>query len=575
MERTTTIPGEEDLRRKIRRLTGVRLLLATAVLSASVLYQMTEHHVAGSIPLLYGMIGFAYGVTVLYGFLLRSGMNLVSLTYLQIGVDVFFETALVYFSGGIESPLSFLYILSVIAAGTILYRRGAALTASLASILYGGVVNLQYYRLTPGLDPAAVSIGEAIYIPFLNVIAFFTVAMLAGGLAEQLRRTGERLIESDRGLSDLRVLHEIIVQSISSGLFTTDLEGRLTSFNRAASEITGHASRDVMGAACWTLFDWPEVRTLFNPTFAFAGRYRFDQSAITRGGRTIPVGVTLSPLRDNEGTVIGLCGIFQDLTRIREMEETMRRSERLASIGEMAAGMAHEIRNPLASVSGSMQVLSRELTLMAEHKHLMDIALRETGRLNEIIADFLCYARPRPLVRRTCEICGLLEETLVLAKMSPEFRDSIRLISRFSAKPLWIDADAVRLKQVFWNLVLNAIQSMTKGGKLTVTARLAEDAELGPRAEIDFEDTGVGISPEVRKNLFVPFFTTKDRGSGLGLPIVLRIVEEHGGTVRFKEREGGGSRFTISLPAGQVPEDAPSSPGEPSELRLPGKVGIV
>jgi two-component system, NtrC family, sensor histidine kinase PilS len=422
-----SLPLEDDLRRKIRWLTGLRLLVVTAVLSASVLYQMTDSRVTGSIPLLYGMIAFVYGLTIFYGLLLRTGMNLTSLAYLQIGVDVFFETALVYFSGGIESPLSFLYILSVISAGMILYKRGAVLTASLASILYGGIVDLQYYGLLPGLSPAGVSIGEAIYIPFLNIVAFFTVAMLSGGLSEQLRRTGERLRETGRGLGDLRALHDNIVQSISSGLFTTDLGGRLTSFNRAASEIAGYTSSEVLGRPCWEIFDWTEIRSLFRPLLEFSGGYRFDQYAKTKRGRTIPVGVTLSLLRDNEGIVIGLGGIFQDLTRVREMEEVVRRNERLASIGEMAAGMAHEIRNPLASISGSMQFLSRELVLGGEYKHLMDIALKETDRLNGIISDFLYYARPRPLERRPCDVCGLLTETLGLARMSREFRDSIEI----------------------------------------------------------------------------------------------------------------------------------------------------
>jgi two-component system sensor histidine kinase PilS (NtrC family) len=266
------------------------------------------------------------------------------------------------------------------------------------------------------------------------------------------------------------------------------------------------------------------------------------------------LGVTVSDLR-NEGEITGVIGIFQDLTQIREMEEEIRRKEQLATIGELAAGMAHEIRNPLASLSGSMQVLSKEPLLDEEHKTLMQIALRETERLDTIITGFLRYARPAPPNRKECNLHDLLLETIHFFKQAPEYRTNIEILFHHDEKELIAPVDPDQMKQVFWNLSINAVQAMPQGGTLRVTVRRGKGTMRSTRGEetsflqVLFRDSGEGITRGNLEKIFYPFFTTKDQGSGLGLAIVHRIIEEHGGKIEVESTRGKGTTFIVSLPS--------------------------
>jgi two-component system sensor histidine kinase PilS (NtrC family) len=267
--------------------------------------------------------------------------------------------------------------------------------------------------------------------------------------------------------------------------------------------------------------------------------------------------MTVSPLKNEKGRQIGGVWIFQDLTRIREMEIEIEHKKRLATLGEMSAGMAHEIRNPLASLSGSLQVLSKDVHLEEEEsRRLMEIALKETERLNGIITAFLMYARPAPLNKKQWDINQLVEETLSLLRNSKEYRENIEIQAQLAPGELWAAVDPDQIRQVFWNLSINACQAMPQGGRLLVATRFVtvnstKDPHRTPWIEVTFSDDGLGIQKENISRVFYPFFTTKDRGSGLGLSIVHRVIETHQGRVHVESQPGQGTRFTLLLPVGQ------------------------
>ncbi len=548
---------QEEMRTKLKWLMALRVVIVTVLLGASIVLQVGYGHIGKTTTSFLYLIASTYCLTIAYSLLLNRLERIALFAYVQICLDLVFETVLVYLTGGIESPFSPFYMITSIAASIILGRKGGSLTASLASILFGVLVDLQYFRLLPGMEASTYSNIETLYLLFLNIVAYLTVAYLSGGLAEKLSFTRERLKEKATGLAELKAFHEHVVQSMSTGLMTTGLNGEITSFNRAAEEIMGCRFEEVKGKPWWEIFDAADLKRLISDERPLTEPFRFDRDCHRKNGVRLVLGMTVSPLKNEEGRQIGGVWIFQDLTRIREMEIEIEHKKRLATIGEMAAGMAHEIRNPLASLSGSLQVLSKDVRLEDEEsRRLMEIALKETERLNGIITAFLMYARPIPLNRKRWDINQLVEETLSLLRNSKEYRDNIEIQSHRSPGELWAVVDPDQIRQVFWNLSINACQAMPKGGRLFVSTRAvtvnSNKDRLGtPWIEVTFSDNGFGIQQENISKIFYPFFTTKDRGSGLGLSIVHRVIETHQGRVHVESRPGQGTRFTLLLPAGE------------------------
>ncbi len=528
---------DKELKSRIRWMIGMRVVLATLLLSSSLLLRTSSD------PLLafafYPLIGAAYLLTIVYALILpqvnHGGLYLFA--GLQIGLDLLLETALVVVTGGIESFFTFLYPISIVSAAQIFSLRGGFGAASAATFLYGFLLNLQVWGFSP--FSGGVPLKQSLYALVLNVISFFTVAFLAGHLAEKLRSTRQRLAEQEVSLQD-------IVSSVSSGLVTTDRDGRVTSFNRAASEITGYSSSGVLGGSLEKIFGLDAIRATREEILRTAAPQRFEWEIVTASGERALLGFTVSPLKNTAGQISGLIGIFQDLTQIRRLEEEMKERERLAIIGEMAAGMAHEIRNPLAALSGSIEVLRDELPDDADTRRLLEILLKETDRLNKIITDFLLYARPRPLNRSRFMIRDLLLENLELLRRSSPPNVEVRLdVSANVAAGL----DADQMKQVFFNLAINAFEAMPGGGLLVIGLKGNREGMVEEgMVEISFRDTGTGIPPAVLPKIFNPFFTTKENGSGLGLAIVRRILDEHGGRVKVASGADG-TMVRVLLPA--------------------------
>jgi two-component system sensor histidine kinase PilS (NtrC family) len=543
----------EDLRGKLHWLMGLRVVVVTLLLGLSLAFQFAK----GELVLtFYALIIVTYAITIVYALTLRyvkTPSALRQFASVQVGMDLLLETFLVARTGGIDSPFSALYVSTVALASLILRRRGGLVTAGVSAILFGTVTNLQLYGLVASrgwLQPSRMTFEESIQALVLHGLALVLVGLLSGALAEQLQRADQSLIEKEQGLIRLQAFHENVVQSISSGLFTTDPEGRITSFNLAAREATGHALEAVLHRPWWEVFNWQQGDLFGVNPASLAAPHTFEAEGKRADGSRLVLGMTLSPLTEH-GVQTGLVGVFKDLTEIRDMQEEMRRREWLATLGEMSAGMAHEIRNPLAALGGAMQMLRRDLDLEETNARLMDIAVRETTRLDAIITEFLLYARPPALNLKDCDLNEVLAETLDLVRHQPDARQDIELVAQPSPGPMTAQVDADQIKQVLWNLATNAFEAMPSGGRLTVlTGRrwVGPAKQRGQVIEISFQDTGEGIKKEALDKIFLPFFTTKREGSGLGLAAVHRIVDLHGGWIRVESQEGKGSRFVVCLP---------------------------
>lgn len=549
--RFNNLEGKEILK-KLKVLMILRIFLVTLILVSSVLLQIKFR--SRGIPAFYLLVVSVYLITIIYALLINRVSNLELFAYVQLIGDLIIETVLVYITGGIESSFSFTYIITIIYASIILYRRGGYLIAGISSILYGGLIDVQYYGLFEAAHFSILSYAETFYKVFLHVLFFFVVAFLSGGLAESLRQTGEILKEKDTDLVELQTFYKNVAQSMSSGLLTTDLKGHITSFNRAAEDITGNFFEDVKGKIWHEIFNLEEIKSVFSKLEMLRIPFRFEGNYVRKDGAKLALGITISSLKNESGETTGAIGIFQDLTKIKEMEDDIKKKEKLAMVGELAAGMAHEIRNPLASLSGSMQILKSESSLSGENKKLLEIALRETEKLNRIISDFLTYARPTPLNKKRCDINRLLNDTVTLLRNSREYQKKIKIAANLEGKRLITEVDPNQMSQVFWNLSINAVQAMSDGGELIISSKKKLKKGRGysdfdkDYIEITFKDTGNGINPVVKDKIFYPFFTTKDKGSGLGLAIVHRIIEDHKGEIKVESKLNEGSRFIIHLP---------------------------
>lgn len=562
---------------KIKWLIFLRIVVITLTLGSALLFQLQDASPAALDPL-YNFIIFAYLFAVFSIVLLKIIRNFYILAYFQIISDLLFETGFVYVTGGIKSFFSFTYIFSIIAASIILFRKGAFVVASLSSLLYGTLATLQYYEMVPIYGPpgfpfTTLNISSFYYNIFLNICAFYLVAFLSSYLAESLKTTRKQLQETSSDLNELQVFHKNILQSMSSGLLTTNLVGKITSYNRAAEEITGYKFEDAYGADLDQILPGVYVKEIFDiMEKTNQSSYRFQKMVKSKDGTNMYLGMTASILKNiRRNEVTGLTIIFQDLTELREMEEQVRRSDRLAALGELAAGIAHEIRNPLASIKGAVQMLKAELKLEEESRTLMDIIIRESTRLNNIITDFLVYARPTPLTLSKSDIIReIIEPTLVLLKNNQECSDHIHIEKVFPQEPVWVICDRQQMRQVLWNLCLNAVQAMPRGGILFISVKKTEgnldgrDLSSSKKliyseiknnrrywCTITIQDTGYGIKVEDLEKIFVPFFTTKENGTGLGLAIVHSIIQNHQGIIKVKSKINEGTIFEVSLPCSE------------------------
>ena len=494
-----------------------------------------------------GLITIVACLTILYALIFRLSKNILFQARFQLTVDVLIVTWLVWNQNVIQSPYVALYILIIALSSLFLAPREAIVTSVGCAVAFTSCA-LQITGLAGEREPSKLvggSLSQTVQWIGLFDVAFFVVGLLSARLAERQARSDVRLMAATQSLANLRALHERIVASIRSGLVTTDLDGRIFTFNAAAEEITGYREETIRGNDASILFGEMKDHIARTLRALEAGETspRFETNCLTAEGMRIRLGYSLSPLSSEAGETTGMVISFQDLTQVRSLEETSRRQDRLAAIGRMAASIAHEIRNPLAAMRGSIQMLRSEMDSDPSQTELMEIILRESDRLNRIITDFLSYARPRSLTPARVDVGDLLHQTFALMRHSPEIAANQSIVEELPSEALFAEADEGQLKQVFWNLARNALQAMPEGG--TLRATLAPNSDN--RLRIAFSDTGRGMSPEQVDQLFEPFSSTTG-GTGLGLSIVYQIIRDHGGTINVRSRVGQGTTITVELP---------------------------
>ncbi|MBT0664557.1 PAS domain-containing protein [Geobacter pelophilus] len=543
-----------------RRLTWyaiARMIVVTLFYaSTSILYEShPESFDSLSLSGLWKLIGATY----IFSFLSLAALSLQEkirpvLTYTQIIWDLLLVTLLILLTGGISSPYSFLYILAIISSSVLLARRQAFYAASLCAILYGAIIDLQYYGklLSIGLSPNVAQqygLPYLLYTVFLNITAFYITALLTGYLSERAKTSESALLEKEIDYLELERLNSLIVKNLTSGLMTVTPQGRVRVFNRFAEELTGISQEKAYDRLLVELIPGFEL-VLSQQEVVVSGEAQFIDPA----GEELIFGYRSIRFFDNKGEFSGIILNFEDLSRIRRMEEELKRADRLAAIGELAARIAHEIRNPLASISGSVQLMAQSSEIPAQDRKLLAIVLRETDRLNALISDFLVYARPVALNLSSVDINELCFELDVLLKPDPRFSKVSMVMSVETGSAVLADRD--QLQQVFWNLLVNAAEAMPYGGEITITGTKVHLS--GRRSDrknfvrIDIKDNGTGMAEAATKHLFEPFFTTKPDGTGLGLATVYRIIEAHEGRIFVESAPSRGTIFSILLPAGEI-----------------------
>ena len=561
----------------------LRVVVAFVFLAVATWFQLRGSQKVLSIYPLYAIVAVIGFLTILYAIVIMRIERLVFFGYIQSAADIAVITVIVYATGGIDSYLSILYHLSVIGSAAILGKRGGYYSASLATIAFISLLSLDFHKMLPIgfrlVNPSPGMLWENVATTIsINALGFFTVAYLTGYLAGRTLTMEKELEEKEIDYGRLETLNRLIIDNITSGIMTLDEKRRITSFNRAATGITGHVLKDVYYKNADEVF--PGIfealmqslpRRAVSRGMGRASRIsddvtRSEKTFRSKEGKDITIGFMISPGKGGDMTSIV---IFQDLTRLKALEEMIRRDDRLKALGELSAAIAHEIRNPLASISGSIQVLRQDLALTGDKSHLMEIVLRETERLNSLITDFLLFARPATEKKQRFDLAEAIRETLDVLGNNPDIGGRIKVENRIEG-PIFLEGNRRQMVQVFWNLFLNAVSAMPEGGALTVISRVLgagasmplfnRPAGALPRppalliggredaVEIDISDTGVGIKPENIGRVFDPFFSTKDSGTGLGLSLAHRIIENHGGVITVKSAPGEGTTFRVTLP---------------------------
>jgi two-component system sensor histidine kinase PilS (NtrC family) len=537
---------DSPLRRSLFWLTTIRIVVFVLILLSAILVQVgSEAEV--EISYLYGLCAAALALSVFHwtaGRLLPARAE----AYIQMLGDLALVCLLVYSSGGPNSVFTFLYLVVIGAAAFLLFRTGAVIIASAAALAHGLMVELTAYEvLPPPRMAAAAHWGGAERIGYnlaITVVGFYGVAFMVSYLSEKLRGTREELENRQRALSRIQTLYANVLASMSSGLVTADARQRVTFLNQAGGDILGIVPARAIGKALADIgldlpADWEQIR---RRTRGREG-YRAEIE-IARGDSRRVLGYSVRALKDPAGED-GALIVFQDLTEVKRLERQARFNEQLAAVGELAAGIAHEIRNPLASISGSVQVLSNELSVGSAERRLMEIIVSESNRLSKILEEFLRFVRPQERRVASFDVAGSIKEVLALFRLSDEVSDAHRIVDdvRPEASPLSADRDQIR--QIIYNVAKNAVRAMPDGGTLTVEGR-EDDAWYS----IKFRDTGRGMSQEEIARVFTPFSTAFDGGTGLGMAIVRRIVEDHGGAIDVESAPAAGTTVTILLPRG-------------------------
>lgn len=539
-----------DFRRRLEWLILLRLVVTSLLLAATIFIQLTQYDSYLVHPLipLYCLIGATFILSLLYAICLPKIPNPWGFSVFQIGVDLIYYTILIYVTGGTSSVFSLIYVFPIIMAGIIHYRRGALLTASASAVLFGLLTNFEYYRVIPPSEWPWVSPWArgaqafGLWVMVINFTVFFLAALLSSSISEQLQRLKTSSTVRETYIRKLSELHAGIVKSIPIGIITTDRDDRITFVNAAGARLLDTPFSELVGLPLEEML----------PIMAFRAQSSgVSASTFTTmkeiGGRELHLEVTLSELRGEDDALSGRLIIFEDVTNLRKMEERVKAGEHQAALVRVAAGMAHEIRNPLAALRGAAELLggARSASQGSDSK-LLNIIVREADRLNGLLADFLLAASPRSRVKTRFMLSRLVEEVTDLFAKEPRMGDKVELRMAVN-KGVEIEGDPQRIKQALWNLLTNAADANAEGAGGPMVVSLTADEEHG-WVVLTVEDSGRGVSPEMRDRLFEPFASSKAAGTGLGLPIARGIIEAHNGVLEIEDSPRGGALARVRLP---------------------------
>jgi two-component system sensor histidine kinase PilS (NtrC family) len=450
----------------------------------------------------------------------------------QLLWDLILSILTVYLTGGISSLFPFLFIFVIIGCGLIAQRSDLYATVIAAVVLYTGLVGLQYYSYLVVPVPQSMGDKEVLYRLFLNIVVFLLAGFLGVILSARLQRSAQLLQRERFDYAELEQLNRVILQSIPSGLIVVNNCGKICAFNAAAATICGVTIAAADNQSIVSIFPELSIDSLELPV----ARGEFNYINTSGALRIIGYNVTVIEAVDDQEMRFLIT--FQDLTEAKKLEESLHLGERLAAVGKLAAGLAHEIRNPLASLGGSIQLLSEQVSFNSGDKHLFDIVQRETERLNNLVSDFLIFAKPQLPRLRVCDVMELCQEVLLLAKSDSLFSD-VEILSDFTAGHK-ANIDPGQIHQALWNLLVNAAQFAQEPKKIVLGNDVVENCFW-------VEDNGSGVSLVDKKQIFEPFYTSRPKGTGLGLSIVHAIISVHGGSIECLDSDLGGARFQVNF----------------------------
>ena len=540
---------DNPLEKRLRWLIFFRVIIVTFLLCITtlILIKETKPSLQATLAPVYFIIALAYLLSFVCLFISKIIKNIRLNIYIQSLSDLSLITGFIYTTGGIESIYSVFYPLVIIYSVLFLAGRGGLIAASVSSIFYGLLLDLEYYGLIQSIYTLDYDYNyEAGYVfsrIFIHITSFYIIALLTSFAVKQEKMARDLLSEKESAFDQLDLLHKSIIESVNTGILTVALNGNIKSFNREAEKITDFLRSEIINQKIDDVL--PILSKMLNKENRWKQEGRFEA---TDSGKIL--GCSVSPLVNGNRKKIGNILIFQDVTVIKKMERQIEKNKRLAFVGEMAAGLAHEIRNPLASISGPIQMLSKDLNLDETDRKLMQIILRGKDRLEDFVKDFLLLTRPKQSERNDINIKVIINDLIESLRFSPEWHEDIEVIKNLCNQTN-IYGNKEEIKQVIRNLMLNAIQAMPEGGRLKIETREVF-IDKKKYLEIRIGDTGCGIEEKSQEKVFEPFYTTKENGTGLGMAIANRIVESHMGKIRIKSKPEKGTDCIVLLPRQEV-----------------------
>ncbi len=537
----------------MKALTIFRMVVISFFLGLLVLFQREFSEL--QFPFMLSILAAAtYLVSIVYLMMLKMVSKYPLFLISQLAIDIIIETAIIFFAGGVASPFTFLYMFTIIASAIVLPRPSTYVIASVASILYGVMGNLEYYEIIQptalfALGEKPLSQGFVFFTVLSHIAAFFLIAYLSDILSQKVRRTFLALLSKSRDLSSLQAFHENVIANMGSGFLALNMKKEVMSANNAAIKLLALPMQDLKHTSFYRFFPNNQNNTLLPEIKSKeTGTVNAEVEYLSQNGEKRLLNMNCSLYKDSTQNVMGYIVIFQDVTELSEMKKTITKAEKLASIGRISAGLAHEIRNPLGSISGSVELLKSGTIKSESAQKLMSIILLEIDRLNSTITRFLSFSSIEIKRVKHANIAKIINDALLLFCNDKKYCDTINVATKMD-ESLELEADSEALKQVFWNLLINSGQAMENGGEISISVFRETNKKSGAEeCIITFSDTGDGIPESDITKIFEPFFTTKKKGTGLGLSAVFNVIESHHGTIDLSGKDGGGTTFTISLP---------------------------